>query len=76
MNDKLISGSVSAGTGVTGLFGMISMIPDGITKVACLVGIIGTIIASAVTIRKQVVNEKISELTIKKLKKEIGDDGK
>lgn len=74
MTDKLISGGITTGTGATGLVGMTAMIPDGIAKVACLVGIFGTFVVIIATIVKSRFDAKISELTIQKLKLEISKD--
>lgn len=73
MKDKLIGGGITSGTGMTGLAGMAAAIPEGITKIACVIGIFGTIVVIIVTLIKCCADSKIAELQIKKLKKEIGE---
>ena len=75
MKDKLINGGITATTGATGLVGMINMIPDNITKVACLVGIVGTCAVIMSTVIKCMYDSKKSALEIEKLRLEIKKDG-
>lgn len=43
MKENVTKGAISAATGLTGLWSYIDQIPDSITKLACLVGIFGTL---------------------------------
>lgn len=78
MGEKL-NGAVPIVTGLTGVAGLIDLIPDNITKVACLIGICWTLVLIFTVIRKSISDRKksksdaeIAELTIEKLKIEVG----
>jgi len=75
MKDKLISGGVGVVTGATGFAGIVEMIPEGISKVACLIGICLSVIVCIVTVRKSTYDCDIAKLEIERIKLEISKNG-
>lgn len=71
MKNSLIGGSTAAITGATGLAKMTQMIPDDIGKLACMVGIVASLVVIVTSSIRTWVLYKMSEFERDMRKKEM-----